>query len=172
MIKLMNSCIYLSLVLLASLSSPAFADDDVQKVIIRPVQYDCTEILSERCGWGYLSDPFAEPESDPGLLDIAKKIFSTAAKVTDDIRCLGGDTTSHSDEFSRYLASVQIYRQLGNAFSFGRDNLGRKTVSVTYADEGTETWVVTVPAFTDGGLQAIPGTLVTKSGKVVPKTDC
>lgn len=158
-----------------SIYSPnyVFADEDeIQKVVITPVHYDCTDILSGRCGWGYLSDPFANPEPDPGLLDIAKKILSTAAKVTSDIRCLGLATVSKDDDFSRYLGAVQIYNQLGKAFSFEIDSLGRKMISVTYADEGSEKWFVTVPSFSDGGLQAVQGTLVTKSGKVIPKSDC
>lgn len=101
-----------------------------------------------------------------------KKTFTNETKGTDDVRCLGLETTSTDAYDGRYLAAVNVYRQIGNVYAFGRDSLGRKTINVIFADAGTETWVITQPSFSDGGAIADPGTLRLGTGVPIPKTDC
>lgn len=74
-----------------------------------------------------------------------------------------------SDESTRNLAAVAVYRSLGIYSPARRTVISAKLITVTYADGGEEKWPVLHPMFSDAGIVApVPGSLKEKDGVVKP----
>lgn len=72
----------------------------------------------------------------------------TSLPADNSLRC----TTSISDFLTRQLAAVNVYRL--NKFP---GSIARGVLTVTYADGGSDNWIVAMPAFSDGGINATDG---------------
>lgn len=79
-------------------------------------------------------------------------------ELVEDVRCVGQGfekTTSHANVAERWMAAEAVYRRVSSGRGifkklFGSDPVDPKAaqfLKVTYADGGTETWLVVNPLF-------------------------
>lgn len=117
------------------------------------------------CG-GACHTPSQQPPSELDGVDIA------SAKT--DVRCAAisdpslRSTTSFAGQDSRYLSAISVWSLTRSYLPLRREAIKNGFITVTYADEGTENWLITAPAFSDGGLMPVPGTL--KKGDGIAKS--
>jgi len=137
------------------------------------------------CYGGACADLLADLEGDMSqriidLFHLPADVAGEVAKVTDDlasktdVRCAITseglrETTSKSDESTRNLAAIAVYRSLGMYSPARRTVISAKLITVTYADGGEEKWPVLHPMFSNGGIvEPMPGSLKEKDGVVKP----
>lgn len=100
--------------------------------------------------------------------------------IATDVRCLGGaysSVVSTSDTTERWLAAESVFRavkQWANSNSkWAKGGLVRGDImSITYADGGTENWIVMSPIPSAALEGAVPGSLRLGNGVVKPTAIC
>jgi len=167
-----------------SLSCHAFADDvqlpDITVVGLRPVPVE----------FSYTDSPYVTPDNSVTQQWLTQhwNLVKAANGIT-DVRCVAsGDlknVTSLADTTSRYLAAASVYTKLQAASATLKsvtigtainpyDGVTYKAFKVTYADGGTEKWLV----FPDPRASVklfdtpLPDSLVPGNGVVQPSRWC
>ena len=116
----------------------------------------------------------------PGYYELVATINQAAALQS--VRCsANGDlrnTTSLSSPEQRWLAAEQVFRALNQTLStwqriFGRGPFSQGYMTVVFADNGQEKYMVISPLFTSAFPEGpMPGSLVKGDGVVKPHPIC
>lgn len=115
--------------------------------------------------------------------------MNRASQALSDVRCIASsglrETTSHSDLTTRWLAASEVYTRINSAAyviknaTIGTvrspvDGITYKAYTITYADGGTERWMIFPDPRSSNKIidQPLPDSLVKGDGRPKPTAIC